>query len=238
MKFTNIISYYVEPKGNTVGQDSFLLYSDSSGIHLSYGIIRDKNRLPDVNSTVTIPTESDEVCFDAALFMDHGLAIVDCAKKGGKIFSTYTNNWYIMDLTTHTLKKKVQNDIYIDFQTITRRKLMKFSHPEAGGFTYMLRSYFSDGVDKDHSDNTYMELFMVPVEDPTDIQPLSILDRSILNLKALRIMDAEIYLDDIFLLDYDTGLVRLDILQSQRVAITGWYRDRGFEKFGIYSDDY
>ena len=40
---------------------------------------------------------------------------------------------------------------------------MKFAHVEAGGFTYLLRSYFSDGVDADHSDNTYMEIFLVPV---------------------------------------------------------------------------
>jgi hypothetical protein len=30
---------------------------------------------------------------------------------------------------------------------------------------------------------------------------------------------------------------RLDILQSQRVAITARYRDAGFTRFGVYSDD-
>ena len=80
--------------------------------------------------------------------------------------------------------------MYISYTSITRRKLLKFSHPEAGGFTYLLRSYFSDGVDDEHSDNTYMELFMVPVEDATQIQPLGVVDRTTLNLKALRIMDA------------------------------------------------
>lgn len=80
--FENIISHYVQPKDNSVGQDSFLLYSDSKGIHLSYGIIREKNRLPDINSTVTVTTDSSVSCFDAALFLDHGLAVVDCAKKG------------------------------------------------------------------------------------------------------------------------------------------------------------
>jgi hypothetical protein len=67
---------------------------------------------------------------------------------------------------------------------------MKFSHPEAGGFTYLLRSYFSDGVDKSHSDNTYMEIFLVPVEDPTTIEPLRVIDRTFLNINTLRIMDA------------------------------------------------
>jgi hypothetical protein len=50
-------------------------------------------------------------------------------------------------------------------------------------------------------------------------------------------MDAEIYMDDIFVLDYDTGLIRLDILQSQKIQIKGTYKDYGFEKFGVYSDD-
>ena len=109
------------------------------------------------------------VCFDAALFLEHGLAIVDCAKTGGKVFSSYTNYFYIVDLTDHTIKKKIQNEIFASFSEITRRKLLKFHHVEAGGFTYLLRSYFSDGVDAEHSDNTYMEIFLVPVEDPSAI---------------------------------------------------------------------
>lgn len=236
--FPNIISHYVEPKENTVGRDSFLLYKDFTGsVMLSYGIIRDKGSLPVVNSTAIVTTDKNIVCFDAALFMDHGLAIVDCAKTGSSIFSKYTNLFYVIDLTDHSVKKIIPNDLYISFSSITRRKLMKFSHPEAGGFTYLLRSYFSDGVDERNSDNTYMEVFIVPVEDPTAIEPLSIIDRTLLNLNTLRIMDAEIYLDDIFVLDYDTGLIRLDILQSQKIQIMATYKDYGFQKFGVYSDD-
>lgn len=236
--FPNIISHYVEPKDNSVGRDSFLLYKDYIGsTMLSYGIIKNTFSLPEVSSTAVVTTDKDVICFDAALFLDHGLAIVDCAKKTGSLFNPYRNYFYIIDLTTHTLKKVIENDLFVSFKSITKRKMMKFSHPEAGGFTYLLRSYFSDGVDAEHSDNTYMEIFIVPVEDPTEIEPLRVIDRTFLNLKALRIMDAELYLDDIFLLDYDTGLFRLDILQSQRVAITGRYRDYGFVKFGVYSDD-
>ncbi len=237
--YPNIISHYVEHQGNTVGRDSFLLHVNFAGAtQLSYGIIRDKNRLPEVSSTVIVTTEKDVTCFDAALFMDHGLAVVDCAKKGSTVFSTYTNYWYIIDLTDHSVKKKLVNDLYVGYSSITRRSLMKFSHPEAGGYNYMLRTYYSDSVDQLHSDNTYMEIFIVPVDDPTDIQPLRVIDRTSLHIPALRIMDAEIYLDDIFLLDFDTGLYRLDILQSQRVAIMGQYRDYGFTRFGVYSDDY
>jgi hypothetical protein len=237
--YPRIISHLVEQKENTVGTEFFILNKDNSNTTLlSYGLIRNKGRIPDIHASIPIPLEQDEVCFDAALFLDQGLAIVDCAKKGGKVFSTYTNYWYVVDLTSQTIKKKIQNDLYIGFTDISKRKLLKFTHPEAGGFTYLLRSYLSDGVDAEHGENTYMEIFLVPVEDPTDIQPLSIIDRTFLNLNSLRIMDAQIYLDDIFVLDFDTGLWRLDILLSQRVQITGRYRDYGFVKFGVYSDDY
>jgi hypothetical protein len=124
---------------------------------LTYGIIDKKDRLPSVNSTAIIETDENVTCFDAALFLDHGLAVVDCARKGGKLFSTYTNYWYIVNLASQTHEiKKVENDLYIGYRSITRRSLMKFTHAEAGGFTYLLRSYYSDGVDEAHSDNTYM----------------------------------------------------------------------------------
>lgn len=189
--FPSIISHYIEPKDNSIGRDSFLLYRDLTGSTLlTYGIIRDKSTLPQVNSTVVVAFEKEVICYDAALFLDHGLAIVDCAKKSGSIFSTYRNYFYIIDLTTHTVKKVVENDLFVSYKSMTKRKMMKFSHPEAGGFTYLLRTYFSDGVDDEHSDNTYMEIFIVPVEDPTQVELLRVIDRTFLNLKALRIMDA------------------------------------------------
>ena len=40
MTFQTIISHYVENRHKTVGRDSFLLYSNNAGVHLSYGIIR------------------------------------------------------------------------------------------------------------------------------------------------------------------------------------------------------
>ena len=88
--------------------------------------------------------------------MDHGLAVVDCVKKGEAVFSTYTNYWYIVDLVNYSVKKKLKNDLFISYDSITRRRLMKFNHVEAGGFTYLLRTHFADGVDKHHRDNTYM----------------------------------------------------------------------------------
>lgn len=91
-----------------MGRDSFILYSEQNGtIKLSYGVIRDKGQLPDISSTVTVTSDKNVVCFDAALFMDHGLAIVDCAVTGTSVFSSYKNVFYVIDLTDHSLKKVV-----------------------------------------------------------------------------------------------------------------------------------
>ena len=113
-----------------MGRDSFLLYKDLSGtVMISYGIIKDKNYLPVVNSTAIVTTDKDIVCFDAALFLDQGMAIVDCARKGGSLFSTYKNLFYFIDLTNHSVKKIIENDLYVGFRSITKRKMMKFTHP-------------------------------------------------------------------------------------------------------------
>jgi hypothetical protein len=64
-----------------------------------------------------------------------------------------------------------------------------------------------------------------------------VIDRTYLHEVKLSITDVKLYLDDIFLLDSNTGLYRLDILQSQRVLITGKYKQNGMTKFSVYSDD-
>jgi hypothetical protein len=71
----------------------------------------------------------------------------------------------------------------------------------------------------------------------SDLQLLSVIGRTELHIEKLSISDVKLYLDDIFVLDYETGLIRLDILKSQRVQITGKYSDFGFKKFSVYSDD-
>jgi hypothetical protein len=116
--YPNIISHFVEKQDNTVGRDAFLLYKNNAGaIMLTYGILDKKDRLPSVNSTAIIETDENVTCFDAALFLDHGLAVVDCVKKGGKLFSTFTNYWYIVNLASQSHEiKKIENDLYVGFR--------------------------------------------------------------------------------------------------------------------------
>ncbi len=76
-----VISHYVEKKDNGVGKDSFILYKDITGsFHFTYGVISDKNSLPQFNTTMIVTTDKNVQCFDAALFLDYGLAVVDCLR--------------------------------------------------------------------------------------------------------------------------------------------------------------
>jgi hypothetical protein len=51
-------------------------------------------------------------------------------------------------------------------------------------------------------------------------------------------MDFEVYLGDIYLLDYHSGVIKFDITPAQTIAIVGRYRtDSGFTKLGVYSNN-
>lgn len=66
---------------------------------------------------------------------------------------------------------------------------------------------------------------------------MKVIDRTYLHVTTLSIIDAKVYLGDIFFLDYFHGLYRLDILANNDVLITGRYVKDGFTKFAVYSDD-
>jgi hypothetical protein len=55
--YPNIISHYIEEKDNTVGRDAFLLFQNNQkATFLSYGIIKDKNKIPEITSTTPVTT--------------------------------------------------------------------------------------------------------------------------------------------------------------------------------------
>ena len=64
------------------------------------------------------------------------------------------------------------------------------------------------------------------------------MDRSFLHQDKLSITDFEVYLGDVYLLDYFTGVIKFDISKQQSIVIVGRYRsDSGFTKLGVYSNN-
>ena len=82
----------------------------------SYGIIKDEYHVPSVDFTVII---NDQVlpgakCFGAAMLLDYGVAIVDCAKRQKE--SLLFDNYFIyIDLTSHKITKLVKNPVYVKY---------------------------------------------------------------------------------------------------------------------------
>ena len=126
-----MVSHYIEKKDNGVGKDSFILYKDITGsYHFTYGVITDKTSLPTFNTTMIVTTDKNVRCFDGALFLDYGLAIVDCIRiNPNNTDQPFTNIFFYLDLTGHKITKIVQNELYADFRMVTRRKLAKFTNP-------------------------------------------------------------------------------------------------------------
>ena len=55
-----------------------------------------------------VTTDKSIECFDAALFLDHGIAIVDCLRYNHISAETpFTNIFFYIDLTGHKVTKIV-----------------------------------------------------------------------------------------------------------------------------------
>lgn len=67
---------------------------------------------------------------------------------------------------------------------------------------------------------------------------LKIMDRSFLLQDKLSIEDFKLYLGDMYILDYHSGVTRFDITGAQDILITGRYRTNGgFIRMGVYANN-
>lgn len=67
---------------------------------------------------------------------------------------------------------------------------------------------------------------------------IHVMDRVFFHQDKLSLTDFQIYLGDIYLLDYHSGLIRVSLTPSQVVVIDARYRtDSGFTRFAVYSNN-
>jgi hypothetical protein len=65
---------------------------------------------------------------------------------------------------------------------------------------------------------------------------LKVIDRSFLHLTRLTITDVQLYMGNIYLLDFHSGVTVLDFTPSQHIIITGRYAtNSGYLRLGVYS---
>jgi len=52
-----------------------------------------------------VTSDKNVKCFDAALFLDHGMAIIDCLRINQNPSEPFTNIFFYIDLTGHTVTR-------------------------------------------------------------------------------------------------------------------------------------
>lgn len=128
----------------------------------------------------------------------------------------------------------LNNQLYVNFTSITRRRLNLYSDHETGHH-YMLRAYFADGVDIANRHNTYIDVFLIT--DPLQPWSLRVIDRSIIHKTEFAITDFKMYLGDIYVLDYWQGLYRVDITNHMQIVLLGHYSAEGYTRFSVFSEN-
>jgi hypothetical protein len=229
-------SHFVEHTGNDWGDYAHVLTDDFGQTMLHLYSIKNKTGAPELIQSFLVEYQANTYCFDAVVYLDHGLAIVDCAEqsRNSSNFLGVKNKFIYLDLVTGGVRKEVYNELYESFSWVSRRKFSRYHDPHTG-YEYIIRAHFVSGVDLAHAGNTYLEFFSA--YDIEDLQVMRVVDRVYLGIKELAITDFKIYLGDIFLLDYFRGIFRLDITHGQHIVITGRYEGEFFTRFSVYSDD-
>ena len=158
------------------------------------------------------------------------ILLVDCTTTTALGLVNY---YYYVNASTKAVIGKVRNDMYVAFNVIWHRKIRL--HTE-NGYHYLIRAYFAEHVDEHYSHNTYVEI--ISVNNPMKPWTIRVMDRSFLGQDKLSITDFEVYLGNIYILDYFSGVIQFDISPQQSILITGRYRtDSGFTKLGVYSNN-
>lgn len=116
---------------------------------------------------------------------------------------------------------------------MTRRRMVLLRE---NGYDYLIRSYFADAVDPKYAHNTYLEI--MTFVDPFKPRTLKVMDRSYIHQDRLSITDFKLYMGNMYLLDFHSGVIIFDITSAQNILITGRYRtDSGFHRLGVFSSN-
>lgn len=128
-----LISAFVEHRGNSFGTYAHILSEDAGLVQLHLYTIT--NGTFAFMKTAFVLYEPRTVCYDAAVFMDKGIAIVDCTEFSGGNSSNIVglkNKFVYVDLASESIKKVAYNEMYESFTNITRRKFSRYHDMHTG----------------------------------------------------------------------------------------------------------
>jgi hypothetical protein len=186
--------------------------------------------LPDLDTEITVESSKEIICYDVVWLRDMHIAIVDCVTNS--MFGLQNIFIYANTTSREVLPTTFHNDMYVSFNVIKRRSMLILRED---GQNYLIRSYFGDSVDDHHQENTYVEI-MVFVDNVFHPRTLKVIDRTFLHLNRMTVTDVQLYMGNIYVLDFHAGVFVLDFTPSQHLLIIGRYAtNSGYLRLGVYS---
>lgn len=89
---------------------------------IRWGSASANETIPNLTEEVTVESEKNIYCYDAIWLREEHIAIVDCAKEAP---DELQNIFIYINTTSQTvLPKTFENDMYVGFTTITRRRMV------------------------------------------------------------------------------------------------------------------
>lgn len=76
-------NYHVQPADNSWGSDFITISEVNYTTTVRWGRLQARESIPEIQGKVIINTTDNLVCYDAVLFRDQNLAMVDCAIRSG-----------------------------------------------------------------------------------------------------------------------------------------------------------
>lgn len=164
-----------------------MLTKSGFATYLHYGRMHSRQGVPTITKTVLVENRTDMDCLSAVSLSDFGGVVVDCVNYNSSLLN---NVLVVVDMASGQLVRNYSNPSFERFRKMSRRTLLSY-HDTQSGYNYLVRAHLGDGVDPEHSDNTYIELFLVDSEFDFDL--VALLDRTFLGNLKLRVMDVKLY---------------------------------------------
>ena len=115
-------NYHIQRKGNAWGKSFIALAERGERTYVHFGILNNNESAPIINLYISVENNTNTTCYDAVVFMEKGIIMVDCAvhlsKKDDREYS-YENYFYYFKISDGSpIGKPIKNEMYIPFEKI------------------------------------------------------------------------------------------------------------------------
>lgn len=111
-------------------------------------------------------------------------------------------------------------DSFVNYHYLAKRHIEVLEDP-MNRILYIIRIITRDAVDREHENNTFVEIFMIRNE--IDPQILDVIDYTFIGEKSLSIADYQISFGQLYILAYNKGLFEIVLSPNQRIYTRNFF---------------